>query len=229
MPQTPEEMLQVMRQVAEAAAAATWERFVAEWKTWSLDTLAAAGAPPWEAFVRVHADGSWANDLPPDWPIRPGDVLREGEWIGDLTAWIRYTYGSESLQQYAYEIGLAIEHLHLAHTAQDMDAALRAFHRLHTWATIVRIRVEWQPDADYGRRRRDDSRRGGAMPKHDPEDTQRRDAKRQSLADGTWERNPHLSTFAVARIVGKMLGESPHTTRKKIVRPPTPPSRPNKT
>jgi hypothetical protein len=208
-----------MLRAAEAAAASSVEAFLTELETWAQGIFASAGLPSWQSVVRIQANGRWDADLSQGdleallAQLRPGERLETLGWI------IERQYESPSKERYAYDLLQSLHHLQHAQAAQDSDAVLRASHRLYTLVAHMIIALEWEVDALFGRRIREGMRRGGKEHARDIQRKQQRHAARQPAADRLWERHPLMSKSAIGRIVGPMIGESPHTTRKLVIHP----------
>ena len=74
-----------------------------------------------------------------------------------------------------------------------------------------------EPDTLTGQKIRAAVRHGGyERARAQREAVQQRHADWQHAAENLWQKNPALSISAVARIVGKQFGVSPHTVRAVI-------------
>jgi hypothetical protein len=209
------EVHRAMLRAAEAAAASSVEAFLTELETWAQGIFAAAELPPWQSVVRIKADGDWVDDLSQGdleallAQLRPGERLETLGWI------IERQYEGPSKERYAYDLLQSLHHLQHAQAARDIDAVLRASHRLYTLVAHMTIALAWEADALFGRRIREGARQGGQARAH-----QRRAERQERL--GTWHhaaeciqrRHPKWSKFRVAKQVSKQVGGSVHTIRK---------------
>jgi hypothetical protein len=212
------EMQRVMRRWIEAVEASSVEHFVAVLEAWAQTLFTDAKLPPWDSIVRLYPDGQWAQDLPPDWDTRVQELLRPGEEICSAGMLIERLYGRASQEWFACMVLLYVDWLRRAQTAQDMDAGMRALHRLERLEVLLRYKVEWEPDVLFVRRMREGFRRGGKLHAQDPERFQRY-ATWQALADQCWAKNPEKRKRSVARFISQQIGDPLDTIRKHILSP----------
>ena len=53
------------------------------WERWAWEVFAKEELPPWDKYVRIYADGSWADNLPEELLPLLQDMA-DGSWAGDL-------------------------------------------------------------------------------------------------------------------------------------------------
>ena len=82
------------------------------------------------------------------------------------------------------------------------------------------FKLTWEPDTLTGKKIHAAVSHGGReRARAQREAVQQRHADWQHAAENLWQKNPALSISAVARIVGKQFGVSPHTVRAVIHKP----------
>ena len=204
------------RHPAVEAEAATLDYYLAECAAWCQTIFTSAGLPHWRKFVRLQANGRWDDDLLQE-PTCLQAQLLPGEVPVTVGHIVDRQYGPESKERCAYEIFEGLYHLQSARTAHDMEAALRALHRVHVIVGLARIRFDWEADALVGRRMQKSARQGGQTRAHQRRaDHQERLAVWRPAAERLRQAHPTWSTRAIARQISKQTGDSHHTIRKNI-------------
>jgi hypothetical protein len=224
-PSSSEETHAIQSVLKDAAASSTFDGFVEPWEARARELLARVGFPPLGRMVRIDANGRWTDDLPEDWFSRAHEILRPGEGIGDAITVAQRRYGIDSPEWFAATILQATnrvrEVIARGETARGETAsAAHLALQLGIEMAIAWFKLTWESDTLTGQKIHAAVSHGGRQrARAQREAVQQRHADWQHAAENLWHKNLALSISAVARIVGKQFGVSPHTVRPVIHKP----------
>ena len=182
----------------------TFEDIAASWEVFCQDVLAQAKLPPWDKFVRIYADGGWADDLPEDWHQRWHEIRRPGEGAGRAIKIAELRYGLDSQEWFAAQILQSIEIVRKAIARGDTATTALMAMELGRDMTTATLKFTWEPDALLGKDTRE-KRRDAQQKSAQVRGGQKQDRlnKVRKAADEIWERHPDWSTAQVIRRIKK--------------------------
>jgi len=216
-----EENAALHRMFKDASQTSTFEGLVAPWEDFCQRVLTQAKLPPWDKFVRIYANGDWADDLPEDWDQRWHELRGPGEGVGDAEYIAELRYGIDSPQWFAARI---LNSLDLVRRAIARDATATAAHLV--WNLVLLIattsfKFSWEPAAMTG-----EALQKG-RPTGNKNSAQTRGIKKQERQDGLrkkaeaiWKDHPDWNKEKAIREIRKKQSSVPlNTMRRDLSKP----------
>ena len=198
----------------------TFEGIVASSEVFCQDVLAKAKLPPWDKYVRIYANGDWADDLPEDWVDRAHEILRPGEGIGRAKNAAELKHGIDSQESFAAEILQEIDLVRkviardatasVAHLAMKLSALMETARLKFTWESVIVLGEKNQGARKKATENSAKNRTGKAQKTY---------AEWQEDANDRWKKNLHLSGRRMAKLVGDKFRISQNTIRKHLRKP----------
>jgi hypothetical protein len=182
----------------------TFEGIAASWEVLCQDLLAKAKLPPWDKFVRIRADGGWADDLPEDWHQRWHEIGGPGERAGRAFSIAELRYGIDSQEWFAAKILQSIDLLRKVIARGETATATHLALELGIDMATATLKFTWEPDALLGkdtREKRRDAQQKSAQVRG--EKKQDRLNKVRKAADEIWKSHPDWPVSKVIRSIRK--------------------------
>jgi hypothetical protein len=199
-----------------ASQTSTFEGIAASWEAFYQDVLAQAELPPWNKYVRIYANGDWADDLPEDWRQRPREILKPGEGIGRAIDIAEQRDRIDSPEWFAAKILDSIDLMRTVIACGETATVAHLTVNLTMDVAIASLKSAWEADAWLGKGHRRVSSKGGAgRAKSKREDH----VEWQQRANTILDDRPDMPWGRVINQVAAEFNKSPHTVRKYIHRP----------
>ena len=211
-----EEIGAIRRWVEAYNQISTFERIAASLKVFYQDVLTHAKLPPWDKYVRIYANGDWADDLPEDWRQRLHEILKPDEWAGRAIDIVELRDRIDSQEWFAAK---SLDSIDLVQQVIASEApASIAYLALHLGILIetAKWKFSWETDALLGKDHRQASSKGG---KGKGQNIGQKHVKWQQRANTILDAHPSMPWRRVCNKVAAEINRSPHTVRKYIHRP----------
>ena len=212
-----EETLGVLHSMFKTSSeTSSFEGIAAFWEAFYQDVLAQAKLPPWNKYVRIYANGDWADDLPEDWHQRPHEILKPGEGAGRAFDIMEQRNGIDSQEWFAAKILNGIDLVRTAIARGETATVAHLTVNLTMDVAIATLKSAWEADAWLGKGHRRVSSKGGAGRAQ----SRREDhVEWQQRANTILDDHPDMPWGRVQNQVAAEFNRSPHTVRKYIRNP----------
>jgi hypothetical protein len=212
-----EETLGVLHSMFKASSeTSTFEGIAAFWEAFYQDVLAQAKLPPWNKYVRIYANGAWADDLPEDWHQRPHEVLKPGEGIGRAINIVEQRDGTDSPAWFAAKILDGIDLVRMVIARGEAATVAHLTVNLTIDVAIATLKSAWEADAWLGKNHRQASSKGG---KGKGQSTGEEHVKWQQRANTILDAHPSMPWSRVYKQVAAEFNKSTSDVRKYIRNP----------
>ena len=157
-----EETLGVLHSMFKTSSeTSSFEGIAAFWEAFYQDVLAQAKLPPWNKYVRLYANGDWADDLPEDWHQRPHEILKPGEGVGRAFNIMEQRNRIDSQEWYAAKILDSIDLVRKQIARGKTATVAHLVVNLTMDVAIATLKSAWEADAWLGKEHRRGSSKGG--------------------------------------------------------------------